>query len=132
VRRAYLDPSAIIKLVCAEPESPALVDFLQPPIELCTSGLSEIEVTRALLRRGFAAADAQDTLASFFIIGLDATIRLRAATLAPVTLQSLDAIHVATALEAGGAGLRVVTYDDGLGRAARGVGLTVVSPGREP
>lgn len=125
-----MDASAIAKLVCEERESLALVQFLEDSLEACTSALSEIEVPRALLRRGFSWDDVHAALGGFYIIGVDAAIRARAGSLTPFTLRSLDAIHLATALEVGTAGLQVVTYDDALAGAARGLGLTVAQPGR--
>lgn len=128
--RAYFDASAIVKLVCEEAESRALLHFLDEPMEAVTSAISAVEVPRALTRLGFAADEAHAALRAFYVVGIDATILARAATLAPRTVRSLDAVHLATALEVGAAGLRVVTYDDRLALAARGLGLTVVRPGR--
>jgi predicted nucleic acid-binding protein len=130
VTRAYLDASAIVKLVCDEPESAALASFLAPPMEAATSAIADIEVPRALCRLGFHAGEARAVLGALYVIGVDATIRARAATLAPLALRTLDAIHLATALELGPTGLQVVSYDDQFARAARSLGLTVVTPGR--
>jgi predicted nucleic acid-binding protein len=131
VTRAYLDASAIVKLACAEPESAALARFLAPPMEAATSAIAEVEVPRALGRLGFHAGEARAVLGALYVIGVDAAVRTRAATLAPLALRTLDAIHLATALELGATGLQVVTYDDRFARAARSMGLTVVTPGRE-
>lgn len=131
MRRAYFDASAIAKLVSEERESLPLVEFLAAPLEACTSALSEIEVPRALLRRGFSLDEVRAALGGFYIIGVDAPIRARAGSLTPFTLRSLDAIHLATALEVAATGLEVVTYDDRLADAARGLGLTVAQPGRK-
>lgn len=51
-----------------------------------------------------------------------------AATLLPAELRALDAIHLATARLLGDALARVITYDDRLAEAARGLGLSVVAP----
>jgi predicted nucleic acid-binding protein len=54
---------------------------------------------------------------------------LRQAGLLPgARLRSLDAIHLAAALSLGAEA--VLTYDDRLAEAARGLGMTVLSPGR--
>jgi predicted nucleic acid-binding protein len=45
----------------------------------------------------------------------------------PAALRTLDAIHLATALELGPIDA-FVTYDDRLAEAARGIGLPVVRP----
>jgi predicted nucleic acid-binding protein len=127
--RAYFDASAIVKLVHHERESSALFALLDDDLEACTSAMSEIEVTRTLMRLGVSTADGDDALRGFYVIGIDAAIRARAARLGPRTVRSLDAIHLATALEVG-ADVRLVTYDDRLAEAARAQGVMVVQPGR--
>ena len=51
-----------------------------------------------------------------------------AGELLPADLRSLDAIHLATALQLGTDLARVVTYDDRMIVAARELGLPVASP----
>ena len=48
----YLDSSAIVKLVIAEPESSALRKFLRRRRPLVASALARTEVTRAVLGEG--------------------------------------------------------------------------------
>ena len=127
--RVYLDTSAILKLTCQEAESMALGQLLAPPTEACTSAIAEVEVPRALRRLGFAAGEGQAALDGLYVIDLDAAIRARAATLLPLTVRSIDALHLATALELG-AGVDIVTYDEVLAAAARAHGFTVRQPGR--
>jgi uncharacterized protein len=55
-------------------------------------------------------------------------IRARARAVAPVTVRSLDAIHLATALEMGGQLTAFVAYDGWLADAARTAGLPVRAP----
>jgi uncharacterized protein len=55
-------------------------------------------------------------------------ILLRAGTLDPVALRSLDAIHLASALALGPHVQAFVTYDRTLGRAARAAGMKVLTP----
>lgn len=55
----------------------------------------------------------------------------RARRLPPGVLRSLDAIHVATALELGEDLTAVVSYDQRMIDAATAAGLEVVSPGRD-
>lgn len=126
--RAYFDASAIVKLVRHEPETLALFDLLDRDLDACTSALSEVEVMRALARLGTPTADVGEALRSFYLVDIDAGVRARAARLAPTGLRSLNAIHLATALEVGG-DLTLVTYDDRLAEAARSMGLEVASPG---
>jgi predicted nucleic acid-binding protein len=53
-----------------------------------------------------------------------------AAELEPLSLRSLDAIHIATALSLRGDLARLVTYDDRMASAARALGIAVDAPGR--
>jgi predicted nucleic acid-binding protein len=126
--RAYVDASAILKLVHVAPESRALAEYVSALSEACTSVLSEVELTRAARRLGFSAGEARAALDAFFVIALDAGIRSRAATLLPLALRTADAIHLATALELGAARLPFVTYDQRLAGAARAHGFAVVQP----
>ena len=93
------------------------------------TAIAEVEVPRALRRLGFAAGEGQAALDGLYVIDLDAAIRARAATLLPLTVRSIDALHLATALELG-AGVDIVTYDEVLAAAARAHGFTVRQPGR--
>jgi len=62
------------------------------------------------------------------LVDLDPDIRALARTVAPVTVRSLDAIHLATALRIGGQLTSFVTYDKRLADAGRIAGLTVDMP----
>jgi predicted nucleic acid-binding protein len=73
-------------------------------------------------------AAAQAVLDSLVIVGLDSRIATRAAGLAPASIRSLDAIHLATALELGADLTAFVCYDDRLSAAAAALGLQVKSP----
>jgi uncharacterized protein len=53
-----------------------------------------------------------------------------AGRLAPDQLRSLDAVHLATALELGDDLDGLVTYDDRLTDAAQAYGIAVTAPGR--
>jgi predicted nucleic acid-binding protein len=68
-------------------------------------------------------------LARIGLVTLDVPIRERAAGLEPAQLKTLDAIHIATALELGPDVAHIVTYDQRQAVAISGVGLTAVSPG---
>jgi predicted nucleic acid-binding protein len=63
------------------------------------------------------------------VIDLDPSIASRAGVIEPVALRSLDAIHLASALELGDELDAFVTYDARQADAARELGLSVVSPG---
>ncbi len=131
----YIESTAAVKLVHNEVESAALNLWLterlgQPRI---TSALTEVEVSRAI-RRG--APDAlyrvASVLATLYRIEIDAVVRATAASLAEPMLRSLDAIHLATALQLGAELQTFVTYDKRLRTAAEVGGLCVVSPGILP
>jgi len=127
--KAYFDTSAIVKLGLLEPESQAVIDYLddQQPSPF-TSVVADVEVRRTLERWRALGADTTEHLRGFFQIDLSRDVRDLAAKVAP-GLRSLDAIHVATALSLE-VDLDFVTYDDRQAAAARAAGLRVVQPGR--
>lgn len=128
--RAYLDSSAIIKLSKEEPESLALVDYLQDAsVQVSTSVLAEVEVVRNLRRHQL---DDEHAITGFYLMAVDNDVRQKAVAVGGGRLRSLDAIHIATALAVGDRDLQFVTYDDRQADAARQAGLKVVQPGRRP
>lgn len=128
--KAYFDSSAIVKLGHLESESDALIDYLtDAQVSAATSVIADVEVRRSLERLRALGADPREHVQGFFLIDLNRDIRNRSVALKPATLRSMDAIHLATALEIDG-GLDFVTYDDRLAAAAREEGLRVVQPGR--
>jgi hypothetical protein len=126
----YLDTSAFVKLVVPEPETAALVAALAVSARLVASEILEVEALRAVRRAsgedGAGAARAQ--LAGVRLLPLTASIRRRACELEPATLRSLDAIHLATALDLGERLACVYAYDARLATAAGGAGLRVCAP----
>jgi predicted nucleic acid-binding protein len=127
----YLDSAAIVKLVHAEPESPALRLWLDKRAETgwISSVLTEIESFRALARYApEAVSRLPAVLDQIDLIDLDQRIRILARTVQPVTVRSLDAIHLGTALQSRPGLTSFVTYDKRLLDAARAAGLPVDSP----
>lgn len=127
----YLDSSAVVKLVVAEPESPALFDFVAGQPERVSSALTRVEVHRALRRLGANVTErrrADRVLSHLSLVRIDETIVQVASELTPPDLRSLDAIHLATALALGDGIEGVVTYDDRLARAATKLRLKVLRP----
>jgi uncharacterized protein len=124
----YLDSAAIVKLAHAEPESPALRRWLDKRAETgwISSVLTEIESFRALA--GYAPEAVSRLPAVLDEIDLDQRIRILARTVQPVTVRSLDAIHLGTALQSRPGLTSFVTYDKRLLDAARAAGLPVDSP----
>ena len=129
---AYLDASAVTKLVIDEPESePLRAFFVTAVTDAAMSVVAEIETRRAVRRAGGPERDAQrleDVLSSIDAIELDQTIRWRAALVEPSELRSLDAIHVASALSLGDELGAFVCYDRRLSDAAAALGLPVLAP----
>ena len=124
---AYLDASAIVKLVRVEPDSPGMLRLYQDSERLVTNRIGVIESHRAA-RRGEGDLDQlAAVLDRLEVFELDTEIELRAGSIGPTSLRTLDAIHLATALSIPGLG-SFVTYDDRLAEAARHVGLPVVRP----
>ncbi len=125
----YLDSSAAVKLVVREAESEALEHWLRPHDILASSALLRTEVFRAV-RRGAPRrlADARAALAAFTLRVVDDEILEAAGDIAPSSIRSLDAIHLATALRLAGELETVVTYDRRMIDGARALGLPVASP----
>ena len=127
----YLDASALVKLIAAEAESAALLDYLTGRQRQVASALVVVELGRTLGRRPEVdAGRAFDVLDRLILIEVDRRILDRAAGLAPAGLRSLDAIHLASAVEVRDSIEALVTYDDRLADAARVHGFATVAPGR--
>lgn len=127
----YLDSAAVVKLVHAEVESQALRGWLDERAETgwTSSVLLEIESSRALARYApEAIARLHLVLDLIELVELDAGIRILAQTVRPVTVRSLDAIHLATALRIRSQLTSFVTYDKRLADAAQTAGLNVDMP----
>lgn len=125
----YLDASAILKLVVEEPESEALRVYLSGRIDRATSVVGVIESRRFARRSRDDGADLVSfVLGGVDIIDLDEVVASRASAVALSTLRTLDAIHLASALEIGSDLEALVTYDRRLAEAARDMDLPVASP----
>jgi uncharacterized protein len=128
-RATYLDSSAIVKLVVAEPESPTLRRYLRRRRPLVSSALARAEVARALLPLGEPAVRrGQEVLPRLELIRVSDRILAAAGALLPAELRTLDAIHVATAQQLGSNLGRFVTYDERMRAAARTAGCSVAAP----
>ncbi len=126
----YLDTSAAVKLVVAERGSSAMSRWATTHADqVVSSDLMRTELLRTT-RRG--AADqmvrARAVLDSITLVTLPTETFERAAELEPPTLRSLDALHLAAALELGDDLDGLVTYDERLTHAATAHGITVIAP----
>jgi predicted nucleic acid-binding protein len=134
--RVYVDSSALLKRVLEEPESDALDALLLGHIAegdtLVSSALAWVEVHRVIRgRRESADPRTWITAAAAALSGIDelafdeATLSL-AHRVGPSSLRSLDAIHLAAAIQADVDLL--VSYDDRLIQVSEEMGIETVKP----
>jgi hypothetical protein len=125
----YLDSSAIVKLVVSEPESNAVRELLRSWPERVSSVVARIEVERVARRIGGSALRrARTVLTRIALVELDEDVIQRAATLDPIELSALDAIHLATAISLGPDLGALCAYDVRLGSAALSKTIEVLAP----
>jgi len=127
---AYIDTSALVKLVVAEPETQALEQHLAQRAGLVCSALGATELMRAC-RRALSKKQlsrVEEVLDAVVLVNITPAILAAAAELSPRELRTLDAIHLATALSIDEAALDVITYDARLSQAAKAHGFNVVAP----
>lgn len=125
----YLDSSAILKYIFAEPERPALVKTLTS--QAISSELARLEVKRAVYRmqpKNIALANEELARISFVMVS-DQVLRIAEAFTGNVALTTLDSIHFATALTLGEGIEGIITYDKQMITNARKMGIKVLSPG---
>lgn len=125
---AYIDASALVKLVLAEPESLEMARWYVESERVATSRIGIIETRRAVARRLHDPVHLDRVLSGIEVISVTTRLGDRAAAINPSSVRTLDAIHLATALSIGANLTSFVTYDDRLAAAARDLGLPVVSP----
>ena len=116
------------KLALDEPASGAMRRWYVEATSVFCSRIGIVETRRAVARREHDPAQLEIVLRSVEVIELDAAISRQAGTIGPSSLRTLDAIHLATAMQLGGDLGAFVTYDDRLASAARSIGLPVVKP----
>jgi uncharacterized protein len=132
----YLDACALVKFIKSEAETEALRSWrsdLDPGVELLSSELSRLEITRTLHRAGvdperipYLAAQA---VRGIYLLDVTSTVLARAAAYRTRRLGSLDAIHLASADPFRADLTRLVTYDVELAAAAAELGFPVDAPG---
>jgi len=126
-----LDTSALVKLLVAEPETPALRRYLgkHAGVRRVASALARTELRRSALRIDLALLPAaEQLLGSLALLRVDDALLDTAGALRPAMLRSLDAIHLASALRVGPL-TALVTYDSRMAAAARELALPVRAPG---
>lgn len=127
---AYLDTSAAVRLVVTEPETSALQRWLRSTdLAIVASDLVRTELLRVTRK---AAPNemprARAVLDAVTLLAVTPEICERAALLEPPTLRTLDALHLAAALELGDDLAGVITYDDRLAEAVTALGHRVIRP----
>jgi len=122
-----------VKLPLREAEEDALLGELAEWDGYVSSALLTVEAIRACARYGKRYADdAGMFLGGLALLPLDDAVLAEAASLRPVGLRSLDALHLATALSVADEIGCFVTYDQRLADAAGDQGLNVIRPAPPP
>ncbi len=127
----YLDTSALVKLVVAEPETAALRLWIESADrDLVASDLARTELMRAVRRVvPDRALLAREVLESVILVEVTTAVFEEAGRLQPADLRSLDAVHLATALCLGDDLEGLVTYDQRLVEGALANGIEPIAPG---
>lgn len=126
----YIDTSALVKLVVAEAETAPLTSWIAADgAAICSCDLARTELLRAVRRVApDRAVRARDVLDTITLISMSTATFEAAGQLGPAVLRTLDAVHVAAALELGDDLEGMVTYDDRMAEAARAHGIPVIAP----
>jgi predicted nucleic acid-binding protein len=125
----YVDTSALVRVMLEEPDKRAIQRDLARFDQSVASRLLRIELRR-VGRRENALEEADLLLDGVLLIPLDERVLSAAESIAPTTVGTLDAIHLATAVQLAEAGEldALMTYDKRLAYGARAHGLEVLSP----
>ena len=126
----YLDTSALVKLAVAEPETPALRDWLVAQTRtLVSSDLARTELLRVVRRADpDRVVMARLVLDSLVLTEVTAEIFEAAGRLDAGGLRGLDSVHLAAALDLGDDLDSIVTYDERLAAGARSYGVPITAP----
>lgn len=124
---SYVDTSAAMKLVVAEPESAALAEGLATGRRLVASWLvhTELHCAAGCYPDDVDLTEIQRVLDAVNLADLTRGDMIAAGTHAP--LRSNDAIHLAVAIRLGAD--EMATYDAEVAQAARAAGLRIFAPG---
>ncbi len=127
----YLDTSALVKLVVAEPETAALRSWIKSADrDLVASDLARTELMRVVRRVvPDRALLAREVLESVILVEVTTAVFEEAGRLHPADMRSLDPIHLAAALDLGDDLEGLVTYDKRLAEGALANGIEPIAPG---
>lgn len=140
MRVAYIDTSALGRVLLNEPDKVAIELVLEEIDEAASSRLLWIELRRLARRceaRAAAAGEprqilqvAEELLRPIAAIPLEDSLLASTETIPPASVAPLDAIHLATAVHLAEVSPldSIVTYDRRLAEGAREHGLKVLAP----
>jgi predicted nucleic acid-binding protein len=140
VRVAYVDTSALGRILLNEPDKAAIELAFEGIDEVVSSRLLWIELRRLARRcevRTAAAGEpqqvsqlAEELLRPIAAIPLEESLLANAEVIRPTSVAALDAIHLATAVHLAEVSPLdvIVTYDRRLAEGAREHGLKVLAP----
>ena len=134
---AYLDTSVMLRVILAQPDALAEWSAIDRGV---TSAITEVECLRTIDRIRLHNRVSETDLAarreavfalleSVTLVEVTPIVLARAALPLPVSIRTLDAIHLATAQlwrEQSDADLVFATHDAAQARAARSIGFTVL------
>ncbi len=127
---AYVDSSALVKLVIDEPESSALESYLDGRESLlATSRIALVEVSRATTLANpsdVVQHEVDRLMSSCMLVAVTIELLRSARKLASATVRTLDAVHLASAIRVEAD--EFVAYDSRLLAAAREHGLHASAP----
>ncbi|MBM6621486.1 type II toxin-antitoxin system VapC family toxin [Micrococcaceae bacterium RIT802] len=124
----YVDTSALGALLIDQPESPAVLDWLdRTQATLVSSDLLETELRRVAVREKLEQSDVTRVLEGVGLAALDRAVYRSAGFLPMPYLRTLDALHLEAAMRLDASA--ILTYDRRLGEASRAAGLEVIAPG---
>jgi uncharacterized protein len=124
----YLDTSAFLKLIVAEPETAAMRAWMAGGQPCWSSQLLRTEALRAANRLAIDQQVVTQALEVLSLITPASSTFLSAGRLRPLGLRSLDALHLAAAIELGQDLDGLVTYDTRLEDGAKVASIRVLRP----
>jgi uncharacterized protein len=125
---AYLDASAVVKLLFEEAETAALVEFLAGWPLRASSQILSVEVSCVCHRQGIPAEEADELLSGIRLLPLTARVLEGAQVRFNPPQRALDAIHLASAEHARAHMDCFVSYDSDQIAAAAALGWMVKRP----
>lgn len=125
-----LDTSALGRVLLREPDASAILSELKEWEQLVASRLLRLELRRLALRHDLLGA-AERLLGGVSLVPITEASLMTAETVEPVTVATLDAIHLSTAIGLRDIGVAdtLMTFDRQLAAGAEANGLRVLAPG---